>query len=67
MKCLYRLSGKKTVLFLDNVNHTEEEDPGLLELKELSCTVFVSSRIEEAGRFPEFLRWGHPEKERSGV
>lgn len=65
-ECLYRLSGKKTVLFLDNVDHTEEEDPGLLELKELSCTVFVSSRIKKLEGFRNFSV-GNPEKERSGV
>lgn len=58
--------GKKTVLFLDNVDRTEEEDPGLLELKELSCTVFVSSRIKKLEGFQKFLG-GNPEKERSGV
>lgn len=51
---LYRLSGKKTVLFMDNVDHTEKEDPTLLELKDLSCTVFVSSRMEKLEGFRSF-------------
>lgn len=65
-ECLYRLSGKKTVLFLDNVDHTEEEDPGLLELKELSCTVFVSSRIKKLEGFRNFSV-GTPRKSALGL
>ncbi|MFQ9393089.1 MAG: hypothetical protein ACLR2E_01245 [Lachnospiraceae bacterium] len=65
-ECLYRLSGKKTVLFLDNVDRTEEEDPGLLELKELSCTVFVSSRIKKLEGFRNFSV-GTPRKSALGL
>ena len=39
---IYHLSEEhqeKTVLFLDNMNHTEEEDPYLSELKDLPCTI----------------------------
>lgn len=65
-ECLYRLSGKKTVLFLDNVDRTEKEDPGLLELKELPCTVFASSRIEKLEGFQSFPV-GTPRKSALGL
>lgn len=57
---------RKTVLFLDNVDRTEEEDPGLLELKELSCTVFVSSRIKKLEGFRNFSV-GTPRKSALGL
>ena len=44
---IYHLSEEhqeKTVLFLDNMNHTEEEDPYLSELKDLPCTILLHVR-----------------------
>lgn len=65
-ECLHRLSGKKTVLFLDNVDHTEEEDPGLLELKELSCTV-LSRAVSRSWKVSGISRVGTPRKSALGV
>lgn len=54
---IYHLSEEhqeKTVLFLDNMNHTEEEDPYLSELKDLPCTIFVTSRQKHLDGFTTF-------------
>ena len=42
------------MLFLDNMNHTEEEDPYLSELKDLPCTIFVTSRQKHLDGFTTF-------------
>lgn len=54
---IYHLSEEhqeKTVLLLDNMNHTEEEDPYLSELKDLPCTIFVTSRQKHLDGFTTF-------------
>lgn len=54
---IYRLSDEnqgKTVLFLDNMNKTEEEDSYLSELKALPCTIFVTSRQKQLEGFTTF-------------
>ena len=54
---VYHLSEEskvKTVLFLDNMNHTEKEDPYLSELKDLPCTIFVTSRQKYLDGFTTF-------------
>ncbi len=36
------------------MNHTEEEDPYLSELKDLPCTIFVTSRQKHLDGFTTF-------------
>ena len=52
---------EKVVLFLDNMNRAEEADREIAELKELPCTIFVTSRQEPLEGFSSFAV-GAPEK-----
>ena len=62
---IYRLNvagaREKVVLFLDNMNRTQEDDPDLAELKDLPCTIFITSRQEQLDGFSSFAV-GSPEK-----